>query len=63
VGMIDVQPSAVGEDHVRQAEILVGQLRGVRCLAGQVEPSRVPERIFLSKSQRARRALAAVAAW
>jgi len=63
VGMIDVQPSAVGEDHVRQAEILVGQLRGVRCLAVRSNPRASLSGFSSSKSQRARRALAAVAAW
>ena len=46
VSVVDVQPSAVGEDDVGQAQILVGQLRGVCCLAGQVEPPRVPQRVL-----------------
>jgi hypothetical protein len=47
VGVVDVQPAAVGEDDVGQAQVLVGQLGGIRRLTGQVEPAGVPQRVLL----------------
>ena len=62
VSVVDVQPPPFGID-VGQAQVLVGELRGVRRLTGQVEAARASGAgLILSKSQRARRALAAVAA-
>jgi hypothetical protein len=47
VGMVDVQPGAVGEDHVGQAQVLVGEQAGVRGLARHVEASGVAKRRLL----------------
>ena len=47
VRVVDVQPAAIGEDDVGQAQVLVGQLRGIRRLTGEVEPACVPERVLL----------------
>ena len=44
VRVVDVEAGAVGEDHVRQAEVLVGELAGVGHLPRHVEPSRVAQR-------------------
>lgn len=41
VGVVDVEPGAVGQDDVGQAEVLVGELSGVGHLSGQVEASGV----------------------
>ena len=43
VCMVDVEPGAVGEDHVGQAEVLVGQLARIGDLAAQVEAPRVAQ--------------------
>ncbi len=47
VGVVDVEPGAVGQDDVGQADVLVGQLAGVGGLAGEVEASRVTQRVLL----------------
>ena len=47
MGVVDVEPGAVGEDHVGQAEVLVGELAGVGDLAGQVEAAGVAQRVLL----------------
>ncbi len=47
VGMVDVEPRSVGEDHVGQPDVLVGELAGVGGLAGEVEASRVAQRVLL----------------
>ncbi len=47
MGVVDVQPRAVGQDDVGQPEILVGELRGVGDLAGQVEAAGVAKWILL----------------
>ena len=47
VGVVDVEPRAVGEDHVGQAEVLVGELARVGELAAQVEAARVAQRRLL----------------
>ena len=47
VRVVDVEPRAVGEDHVRQPDVLVGELAGVGDVAGQVEAARVPQRALL----------------
>ena len=44
VGVVDVQPRAVGEDDVGQAHVLVGQLARVGDLTGHVETPRVAQR-------------------
>ena len=47
VGVVDVEPGAVGEDDVGQAEVLVGELARVGHLARQVEAARVAQRRLL----------------
>ena len=47
VRMVDVEAGAVGEDHVRQAEVLVGELAGVGHLPRHVEAPGVAERGLL----------------
>ena len=47
VRVVDVEPGAVGEDDVGQAEVLVGELAGVGDLAGHVEPAGVAQRRLL----------------
>ena len=47
VGVVDVQPGAVGEDDIGQADVLVGELAGVGGLAGEVEAAGVPQRVLL----------------
>ena len=47
VGVVDVQPRAVGEDDVGQAHVLVGQLARVGDLTGHVEAARVAQRGLL----------------
>src|ERR1700691_1367463 len=49
VGMVYVQPGAVGEDHVGEAQVLVGQLRRVGRVPGQVEPPGVAQRVLFLK--------------
>ena len=49
--VVDVQPAAIGEDDVGQAQVLVGQLGGVRGLAGEIEPPGIPERVLLEISK------------
>jgi hypothetical protein len=39
--MVDVEPCTVGQDDVRKAEVLVGQLAGIGQLAAEVESARV----------------------
>ena len=47
VRVVDVEAGAVGEDHVGQPEVLVGQLRRVGDLPGQVEAAGVAQRVLL----------------
>ncbi len=47
VRVVDVQPCPVGEDHVGQAEVLVGELRGVGDLPRHVEAPGVAQRALL----------------
>ena len=47
MGVVHVQPGPVGQDHVGQPEVLVGELGRVGRLAGQVEPARVAQRVLL----------------
>ena len=47
MGVVDVEPGAVGEDDVGQAEVLVGELGRVRDLAGHVEAAGVAQRGLL----------------
>ena len=47
VRVVDVEPGAVGEDDVGQAEVLVGELGGVGDLAGHVEAAGVAQRRLL----------------
>ena len=47
MGVVHVQPGAVGQDDVGEAEILVGELRRVRSLGSQVEAPGVAERVLL----------------
>ena len=47
MGVVDVEPRAVGQDDVGQADVLVGELAGVGDLAGQVEAARVAQRALL----------------
>ena len=47
VCVVDVQPGTVGQDHVGQADVLVGELAGVGGLACEVEAAGVPQRVFL----------------
>ena len=44
VGVVDVEPGAVGEDDVGQPEILVGELAGIGHLSRHVEAARVAQR-------------------
>lgn len=45
--VVDVEPGTVGEDDIGQADVLVGELAGVGGLTGEVEASRVAQRILL----------------
>ncbi len=47
VGMVHVQPGPVGQDDVGQAQVLVGQLGGIRGIPGQVEAPGVAQRVLL----------------
>src|SRR5262249_2534362 len=47
VGVVHVQPGAVGEDDVGQPEVLVGELAGVGRLPGEVEAAGVAEGVLL----------------
>ncbi|MEU9001969.1 hypothetical protein [Streptomyces sp. NPDC048551] len=47
VGVVHVEPCAVGEDDVGEADVLVGELAVVGGLAGEVEAAGVPQRILL----------------
>ena len=47
MGVVDVEPGAVGEDHVGQPEVLVGELARVGELPAQVEAARVAQRRLL----------------
>lgn len=47
VGVVHVEAGPVGEDHVGQADVLVGELAGVGHLAGEVEAAGVPQRVLL----------------
>ncbi len=47
VRVVDVEAGAVGEDHVGQADVLVGELGLVGDLTRQVEPTRVAQRVLL----------------
>lgn len=61
VCVVHVQPRTVGEDDIGQADVLVGELAGVGGLAGEVEASRVPQRVLLLEvpAGAARRCIAA----
>ncbi len=62
VRVVDVEPCAVGEDDVGEADVLVGQLAVVGGLAGEVEAAGVPQRILLLEVPAARRARCIAAA-
>ena len=47
MGVIDVEPGAVGQDDVGQTEVLVGQLRRVTGVGSQVESPGVAQRVLL----------------
>ncbi len=47
VGVVHVEPGAVGEDDVGEADVLVGQLAGVRDVAREVEAPGVAQWILL----------------
>ncbi len=47
VGVVDVQPGAVGQDQVGEADVLVGQLARVGDRAAEVEAARVAQRALL----------------
>ncbi|CAM5664678.1 hypothetical protein SBADM41S_02191 [Streptomyces badius] len=47
VRVVDVEPRAVGEDDIGQADVLVGELAGVGGLTGEIEASRVTQRVLL----------------
>ncbi len=47
VRVIHVEPGTIGQNDVRQPEILVSELAGVRCVPGQVKAPRVAQRVLL----------------
>ncbi len=47
VCVVDVEPCAVRQDDVGEADVLVGQLAAVGGLAGEVEAAGVPQRVLL----------------
>src|SRR5262245_54665835 len=47
VRVIHVEPGAVGQNNVRQPEILVSELAGVRSVPGQVKAPRIAQRVLL----------------
>lgn len=47
VRVVDVEPGTVGEDDIGQADVLVGELAGVGGLTGEIEASRVTQRVLL----------------